>query len=269
MLLSRDKIAFYLDDFTTTLGLIFNGIILGFIFLSLVIFVAETYPLSSNVKLYLHQLDLAILFIFSIEYLIRFWCADSKLKFIFSLVSIIDLIAIIPLLFGFIDVRFIRIFHGFRILRLVRFIDFEIFIFRIKTEDSVILVRVLLTLFSLIFINSGLIYQIEHHLNPDGFRNFFDALYFSVVTMTTVGFGDVTPLSDTGKFVTLLMICSGVLILPWQIGQLIKQLVKTANQATNQVKKVCSSCGLSLHDPDANFCKICGLPLPNSTNIGG
>jgi voltage-gated potassium channel len=55
------------------------------------------------------------------------------------------------------------------------------------------------------------------------------------------------------------MIFSGVLLIPWQLGELIKQLVKTANQ----VEKICSNCGLSLHDSDANFCKICGFQLPS------
>lgn len=267
MLVLKDKIAFYLDDFTTKLGLIINLSILGVIFLSLLVFVVETYPLSNQFQIYLHRIDLVILVIFSCEYLIRFWCAENKILFLISLLSIIDLIAIIPLLIGFLDVRFIRIFHGFRILRLIRFFNFELFIFKLKTEDNIIFARIILTLFSLIFINSGLIYQIEHNLNPEEFSNFFDALYFSVVTMTTVGFGDITPLSDGGKLVTLLMIFSGILLIPWQLGELIKQLVKTANETKNQMDKVCSNCGLSLHDTDANFCKICGFQLPKSENI--
>ena len=112
-------------------------------------------------------------------------------------------------------------------------------------------------LLSIIFVYSGLIYQVEHPVNSKSFKNFLDAIYFSVVTMTTVGFGDITPISETGRLLTLLMILTGILLIPWQVGDLIKQLINT----TKQVDKVCSSCGLSVHDTDANFCKICGSKL--------
>ena len=254
------KVAYYLEDFETPIGLAIDLIILVLILLSLGIFIAETYPVSPTIRSYLNRADIVILVLFSLEYLIRFLGAESKVKFFFSLFSFIDLLAILPLLFGWSDMRFLRIFRWFRLLRVIRFLEFEVFIFRIKTEDGIILTRILLTLFSIIFIYSGLIYQVEHEINPDGLSNFFDSLYFCVVTITTVGFGDITPLSEQGRALTLLMIMTGVAFIPWQISDLVKQLVKTANQ----VQKQCSSCGLSWHDADANHCKICGVKLENS-----
>ncbi|MGF1488104.1 MAG: ion transporter [Prochloraceae cyanobacterium] len=253
----RKTVAYYLEDFETPIGLAIDLIILGLILLSLGMFVAETYPLSPTIQSIFHWVDLGILIIFSIEYLIRFWCAESKVKFFFSLFSLIDLLAIFPLLFGWMDMRFMRIFRWFRLLRIIRFLDFEVSIFRIQTEDGIILTRILLTLFSIIVIYSGLIYQVEHQINPGALRNFFDSLYFCIVTMTTVGFGDIAPLSDQGRALTLLMIMTGVTFIPWQIKDLIEQLLKT----TTKIKKECSSCGLSLHDADANHCKICGTKL--------
>jgi voltage-gated potassium channel len=81
--------------------------------------------------------------------------------------------------------------------------------------------------------------------------------------MTTVGYGDVTPLSDSGKAVTLLMILTGVLLIPWQFGELIKQLIKNRNLVENE----CARCGLSRHDSDAMFCKKCGTVLKKTTEI--
>jgi len=258
----RDKLRAYLiisqqENLITSVSIIANIIILGLILLSLGIFVADSYSLPINLKLALRSLDTVILVIFTLEYLIRLYVAPSKIKFIFNIYSLIDIISILPLFLGFFDIKFIRVFRCFRFLRFFRFFDLKISILNIKREDTIIYARILLTLFSIVFVYSGLIYQVEHPINPKVFQNFGDALYFSVVTMTTVGFGDLTPTSDTGKLLTVLMILTGVALIPWQIGDLIKQFIKTGTQ----VQKTCPGCGLSLHEADANYCKICGTKL--------
>jgi voltage-gated potassium channel len=252
----RKRVAFYLEDIQTPLGVTINLIILGLIFLSLAIFVTETYEIPEKWQDILNVFDYVILSLFLLEYSIRFWCAESKIKFVFSIFSILDLMAIIPLFLGVVDVRFFRVFRWFRFLRIIRFIDFKLAAFKIKRRDGIIFIRILLTLSSIVFVYSGLIYQIEHKTNPQVFRNFFDALYFSIVTMTTVGFGDVIPLSDSGRLLTVLMILTGILVIPWQLGDLTEQL--SQKHLSN---KACSKCGLSLHDADANYCKICGNKL--------
>ncbi|MGK7880997.1 MAG: ion transporter [Crocosphaera sp.] len=253
----KEKISHYLDDFNSPIGITVNLIILGLILLSSGIFVLETYPLSENIFRVFKRLDNIILALFTFEYLTRFWCAESKLKFVFSIFSFIDLLSILPLFLGFIDIRFIRILRWFRVLRLLRLINFETSLFKIKSEDGIVLVRIFLIIFSLIFIYSGAIYQVEHYSNPNVFKTFFDALYFSVVTMTTVGFGDVIPLSEAGKILTVIMIFSGVLLIPWQLGILTQKFL----QNTQQSNRTCSHCGLKFHDRDANYCKICGTKL--------
>jgi voltage-gated potassium channel len=253
----RQKVSFYLEDYESSTGLAINLTILGLILLSSAIFVAQTYSIPNWLKNWLDFLDVSISIVFAIEYLVRLWCAESKTKFVFSIFSLIDLLAIVPLLIGVADIRYIRIFRWFRILRVIRFFELQVFIFQIKTRDRIILVRIFLTLFSIIFVYSGLIYQIEHSVNPQAFTNFFDAIYFSIVTMTTVGFGDVIPLSEAGRFMTVLMILTGVFLIPWQLGDLVKQLVNT----NERIEIICSNCGLSRHEPDALFCKRCGTKL--------
>jgi voltage-gated potassium channel len=93
--------------------------------------------------------------------------------------------------------------------------------------------------------------------NPEGFSTFLDALYFAIVTMTTVGYGDIIPLSEAGRALTLMMILTGIALIPTQISSLIRYLVKV----TDSQQVVCGGCGLAVHDQDARFCKQCGLPL--------
>lgn len=253
----RQKVAFYLENPETSIGLWSNLIILGLILVSSVVFIAQTYAIPEQLKLYLHLIDLFIIVVFTFEYLLRFWSADNPRKYFFSLFGIIDLLAILPLFLGWIDISFVRVFRWFRILRIIRFWRVEKHFLGIKNKDNLVFIRIFLTLFTLIFVYAGLIYQVEHQINSDRLHNFFDAVYFVVVTMTTVGYGDVTPLSQPGRVMTVLMIFSGVLFIPWQLSELIGQVVKTASS----VEYKCSNCGLYRHDLDARFCKHCGTKL--------
>jgi voltage-gated potassium channel len=258
-MLLRRKIALYLEDIETPAGRAVNLFILGLILLSSAIFVAQTYAIPDSVRNVIDVIDRLIGVIFVTEYIIRFLCADNKIKFFFSPFSLLDLMAILPFVLRLTNIQYIRMFRWFRILRLIRFIDLKIYFLRINSEDGVIFARILFTLFTIIFVYSGLIYQVEHPVNTEAFETFLDAFYFSVVTMTTVGFGDVTPISEVGRLLTVLMILTGIAVIPWQLGDLIKQLLKTANE----VEKACSGCGLPFHDKDAQFCKICGTKLGN------
>ncbi|MDY6936960.1 MAG: ion transporter [Cyanobacteriota bacterium] len=262
-MLTRKDIAFYLEDIETTVGRTISLTILGLILISSIAFIAETYDLPASVLIQLKRLDLAIVILFSIEYILRLISSEKPIRFLFSFNAIIDLLVILPFVLGLGNTLFLRIFRWFRILRLIRFLELEFSIFKVTSEDGLILAKILFTLFTIVFISSGLIYQVEHPKNPELFRNFLDAFYFSVVTMTTVGFGDVTPLSEMGRCLTLLMIVAGVSIVPWQLRELIQQLVKTANY----IQITCSSCGWSSHDTDALYCKRCGTKLDRESSI--
>lgn len=253
----RQKIGFYLEDIETPIGKFVNLLITSLVLLSSAVFVVETYPISIALRTRLNLLDNWILFLFLVEYLLRFWCADRKVRYFFGFYSIVDLIAVLPFLLSSVDIRFIRLFRWFRILKLIRFIEGKTIFGYVSSTDSVAVVRILFTLFAIIFVYSGLIYQVEHPVNAEKFKTFLDAVYFSVATMTTVGFGDVTPISEIGRLLTVLMILTGIALIPWQLGDLIKRLVKTANQ----IQTPCPTCGLSLHDADAKCCKLCGSKL--------
>lgn len=253
----RQRLGFYLDDIETPLGKTINLTITALVVLSSAIFVLETYPLPDLVRSQLAWVETAILWIFAVEYGLRLWCAENRREHFFSLYSIIDLLAIAPFFIGSFNVQFLRVFRWFRILRLIRFLEGRTIFGYVSREDSAIFARILMTLFIIIFVFSGLIYQAEHPKNADVFRTFLDAVYFSVATMTTVGYGDVTPATETGRLLTILMILTGIALIPWQVGNLIRRLVKTSNK----VESICPGCNEAYHDADAKFCRICGTPL--------
>jgi len=260
----RKTLQFYLIDCKTAFGKIIDiFIILLNLFICLIL-VIETYPVSEATRRLLWQLEVVIVIFFIVEYVARLYAAENRAKQLVDVYSIIDLIAILPTLsmiflpligitldIGFI--RFIRAFRTFRIFRFLRFTADGDFFFGSITPQLLKVTRLFLTILMIFFISSGLFFYVESNLNPD-VKNFGDALYFTIVALTTVGFGDITPLSDAGKWVTVLMILSGIFLIPLQISQIVKEWVRMATKK----EVVCPKCGLRFHDEDASHCKSCG-----------
>ncbi|NEQ95953.1 MAG: ion transporter [Cyanothece sp. SIO2G6] len=252
----RSSITKILDDVTTPAGQFVNVAIALLTTLSATIFITETYPISDLVFHNLTLINNTILCLFAIEYGVRLWCAENKWRYSTSFYAIIDLAAILPSFLGLFNLSYLLILRWFRILKLIRFISNEAASGYFSSEDTVILTRIIFTLFAIVFIYSGMIYQAEHMVNPN-LHTFLDASYFAIATMTTVGFGDITPVSEGGRLLTILMIWSGIALIPWQIGDLVKRLVKSATK----VETLCQGCGTSFHDEDAKFCRVCGAKL--------
>ncbi len=251
----RERLRGDLETTDTWAGRVVNSAIVLLIFLSAAIFVVKTYPISPTLDAWLNAVDWVIVIAFTLEYGLRLWTAKRPWRYALSLYGLIDLVAILPSWIGFFDIRFLRFFRSLRILRLVRIFNDRLWFGQVTSTDSLILIRILLTLGTIIFIYSGLIFQVEHPSNPEDFGTFLDALYFAVVTMTTVGYGDVTPISEAGRGLTVMMILTGIALIPTQVSSLIRQLGQVGQH------RPCISCGLTLHDSDAQFCKRCGTLL--------
>ncbi|MGB3298075.1 MAG: ion transporter [Phormidesmis sp.] len=259
----KEQVRRVLDESDTSAGLAVNGAIALLILLSAVLFAIQTYSLPASVQNWLQIADQVLLAIFTFEYLARLWSSNRRIKFIFSLYGLIDLVAILPFLLGFLDTRFLRLVRWLRILRLARFFEEKIWFARISGYEGLIFARILFTLFAIVFIYAGAIYQTEHETNSETFVTFLDAAYFAVVTMTTVGYGDITPTSQAGRGLTIAMILTGIALIPRQIGQLIQQFTKVQNST----RVTCNACGLLGHDTDARFCRRCGAALPEPAQV--
>jgi voltage-gated potassium channel len=257
----KEKLTLYLEEIDNPIGGIVNLVLALLVIISTAIFAIQTYPLSPEIHQTIAIIDRAILGIFAIEYILRLAIAPDRWRYLFSIYSIVDAIAIIPFFVGAADVSFLRIVRWFRILRLLRFIEGKALFGNLDREESAIVTRVSFTIFAIIFIYSGLIYQVEHPANPKHFQTFLDAVYFAVATMTTVGFGDVVPVSAAGKSLTILMIFTGIALIPRQFAQLIQQFIKSNDPSRQSIEIVCPNCQLSHHDFDAKYCKRCGTQI--------
>lgn len=260
----RETLQFYLIDCKTAPGKFIDIFIILLNLFICVILVMETYAVSETTRQLLWKLEVAIVLFFILEYAARLYAAKDRLKQLVDIYSIIDLIAILPTLsmlvmplFGItMNISFIKIIRGFRVFRIFRFLRFTadpVFFFGSITIQLLKVVRLLFTILMIFFISSGLFFYVENGLNPN-IKNFGDAFYFTVVALTTVGFGDIIPRSEAGKWVTVLMILSGIILIPWQISKIVKEWVKMATKK----EIVCTRCGLRYHDQDASHCKSCG-----------
>ncbi|MGF1524370.1 MAG: potassium channel family protein [Leptolyngbyaceae cyanobacterium] len=254
----KERIAAYLDDTDQETGGWVTGAIAALIFLSAIIFVVETYDISPQLQTVLNGLDCLILGLFAAEYLLRLWTAEQWWAYVFSAYGLIDLIAISPFVLGLLDMRFVRLLRWLRVLRLVRFLGDRAILGRLTAADTLAVVRIVFTIFVIVFIYAGIIFQVEQRYHSDTFNTFLDAAYFAVVTMTTVGYGDITPVSEAGRLFTMLMILTGIALIPTQLGDLIRRIVKVSQS----MQVPCPNCSWTTHDPDAQFCKRCGTALP-------
>ena len=203
------------------LGLYSDYLIQFLILLSIISFTLETLPDLDQKTLYiLNTFEFLSVIIFTLEYLIRIYFTDKKIKFIFSFYGIIDLLAILPfyLSFGF-DLRSARILRFLRLFRIIKLVRYNKAISRFSIAFRMI--KEELTMFSvvsliLIYIYAVGIYYFENAVQPEAFSSIFSSLWWSVVTLTTVGYGDAVPITIGGRIFTfiILMIGLGIIAIP-------------------------------------------------------
>ena len=153
--------------------------------------------------------------VFSLEYLLRLYIAKEKLRFVFSFYGIVDLAAILPsiLLFDFFDFRFIRLLRFMRIFRILKLARYSKALGRVKRSFYSIreeLAVFLILSIILIYVSASGIYYFEHEAQPEIFKSIPHSLWWSVATLTTVGYGDIYPVTVGGKIFTFFMLIVGI-----------------------------------------------------------
>jgi voltage-gated potassium channel len=257
----RDTVRFYLIDHRTTVGKGLDVALLGLNLLFIALFVADTYPLPPAQEAALWTVEVAIATVFLVEYLLRVYGARSRLAEVTNPYTVVDLLAILPtfavlagatLLTGAAGLGVLRLLRVVRVLRFFRFTRDEEFFFGSVSVETLRVMKLLMTVVAIFFVAAGLFYEFEHGVN-ERVNTFGDAFYFTVVTLTTVGFGDITPTTRAGRLVTIAAILAGVILIPWQASKIVREW------AHRDMRNVtCPECGLEYHDADASHCKACG-----------
>jgi len=211
-------------------------------------------------------LELIYSVLFTIEYILRLISIRKPLKYAFSLLGIIDLIALIPsyLSIFFIGAQSLLVFRALRLLRVFRIFKLGNFLTEINfltqaLKGSVRKISIfLLTVLTITVILGSIMYLVEKREN--GFSNIPESIYWAIVTITTVGYGDISPVTPIGKFVASVVMLIGYAIIAVPTG-IITHDIALASRQKKELPESCPSCSREGHDTDALFCKYCGSSL--------
>ncbi len=215
----------------------------------------------------LRTIEWGLTIAFTLEYLLRLVCVRRPLRYALSFFGIVDLLAILPTYLSLvltgaqslIVIRALRLLRVFRVLKMGHFVaEADVLMKALGKSRRKILVF-LGAVLTLVFILGTLMYLVEGN-EDSGFTSIPESVYWAIVTMTTVGYGDIAPATVLGKFIAsvVMIVGYGIIAVPTGIvGVEVHRAVKAAALNT----QACPSCSHSGHDDDAQFCKHCGAAL--------
>lgn len=258
------------DEGDTRWDKIINSFLITVIVLNVLAVILETVEsIHLAHKKFFHDFDTVSVIIFSIEYALRVWSANyhdkykhsikGRIKYIFSVGAIIDLIAILPwylqAFLGGLDLRMLRMFRLTRILRLFRLTAYTKsarMIFNIfKTRFNDLMLSFILTIF-LIIISSCLVYFAEHQVPGTQFTSIPATIWWAVVTLTTVGYGEMYPVTIWGKIFAIFIMLAGVALLALPAGIITSGFLEELRNIKKPKHRVCPHCGLIIDDVETN-----------------
>ena len=258
----RGTVRFYLLDHRTRIGKFIDVALLVLNLIFVGVLVAETYPLGPDTRALLRGAEGAIGLIFLVEYGLRLYGAESRVEEATDPYTVADLLAVLPTLVVVVlpgagvalaaELGFLRALRVVRVLRFYRFTRDAEFFFGTVSDNALRSMKLLLTVLVVFFTSASLFYAAEHEVNP-AVDTFGDAFYYTVVTLSTVGFGDVLPTTAAGRWVTIVSILGGIIVIPWQAGRVVREWA-----GRDRVDVTCPDCGFTGHDRDASHCKACG-----------
>ncbi|QSW89493.1 MULTISPECIES: ion transporter [Flavobacterium] len=270
--LFREKVKIILYGTNTILGRMFDLVLLGLILLSVLLIMLDTVQgISSKYHYQLWICEWVITIFFTIEYILRIISIQKPVKYIFSFYGIIDLLAVLPMYLSifFPGASILSIVRALRFLRLFKILHLpQISHQSLQLKEAIdaskekILVFIYFVLISTIIIGS-IMYLVEG--KESGFTSIPMAIYWTIVTLTTVGYGDISPQTPQGQFIAALVMILGYGIIAVPTGIVTAEFAKKSlNNNSVNTKKTCKKCQAQVHFDSAKYCHECGTELSNN-----
>jgi len=267
----RKKLYDIIFEADTFAGKMFDIVLLVLIVISILAVILESVPAyGERYRNLFSVIEWTITFFFTAEYLLRIWVVERSSRYIFSFFGIIDLLSILPSYIslviggahGLMIIRALRLLRIFRLFKLSRYIaEGNMLMMALKNSREKISVF-LMTVVMLVIVLGTLMYMVEGE--EHGFTSIPRGIYWAIVTLTTVGYGDIAPVTGLGQFIaSLVMILGyGIIAVPTGIVTVEYSRVRKNKKVTTQV---CPHCLREGHDVDAVYCKYCGAKLNPDT----
>jgi voltage-gated potassium channel len=262
----RKKLYIIIFHANTPAGKWFDVILIVSILLSVVAVMLDSVSSVNRAHgTFLYSVEWFFTILFTIEYILRLACVGTPMKYATSFFGIVDLLAVLPTYLSLIIpgsqylivIRVLRVLRIFRVLKLVQYIREANLLMKALRASSRKIIVFLFTVLTLVIIFGSLMYLIEGAEN--GFTSIPQSIYWAIVTLTTVGYGDISPQTGMGQALAALIMIIGYSIIAVPTGIITVEISRAAK--SKNTHDVCPSCGTGNHDNDAAYCKYCGTKL--------
>lgn len=267
----RSKIHTIIYGTHTPAGKLFDIILLITILYSIIIVMLESVKSYDNqYHTFFNVSEWVVTILFTIEYILRIVCVQQPKRYIFSFYGIVDLLSTIPkyLSFFILDTQFLAVFRAlrllrvFRILKLIQFVGEANSLTRaLKQSRSKIFIFIFFVLIISVILGT-IMYLIEGPEN--GFKSIPQSIYWCIVTLTTVGFGDITPQTPLGQILATAIMIIGYGIIAVPTGIISAEYASTRNAPKPNNDEACKNCGADIINSDAVYCRKCGSKLSDA-----
>ncbi len=263
----KEKLHEIIFEADTPEGKLFDVLLLVAIVLSvLVVMVESVGSIQDRYASFFFYTEWAFTILFTIEYLLRLYSVRKPVSYAVSFFGMVDLLAILPTYLSFfiagsqylLVIRILRLMRIFRIFKLGHFLKEGYFIVKALQASRAKITVFLFFVLLMVTIIGAIMYVVEGGVN-EGFSSIPKSIYWSIVTLTTVGFGDITPVTNLGQFLSAIVMMLGYAVIAVPTGIVSAEMM--AKRPTSLNTQSCRTCGREGHEDDARYCKYCGASL--------
>lgn len=261
----RENLHEIIFEAETPIGKAFDVALIGLIIASVIAVMLDSVAkFQQAYGFWLDVVEWSFTIVFTVEYILRLLCVRKPLKYATSFLGIVDLLSILPSYISLfyvgaetlLVIRILRVLRIFRVFKLAEYLgEAEALVKAMRSSRKKIAVF-LYTVFLFVVIFGSIMYLVEGE--EHGFTSIPRAVYWAIITLTTVGYGDIVPQTNFGQMIASAVMIMGYAIIAVPTGIYSTELAKAYRETTNNA---CISCGEEGHDEDAEFCKFCGEKL--------